>query len=184
MIGSQVWMAENLRTTKYRNGTSITNITTDNTQWLNNTAGAYCNYKNILTNDCPYGKLYNWYAVSNSNQLCPNGWHVPSDSEWTTLTNFLGGETVAGVKAKSAGTQFWLAPNTDATNDSGLSALPGGYRGNAGAFAYEGYYGYWWSASENLAEGAFSRRLDYNNTILKRENYVKATGFSVRCVKD
>jgi uncharacterized protein (TIGR02145 family) len=182
-IGTQVWMAENLRTTKYRNNTPITNIT-DNTQWQNNTTGAWSYYNNDATKNNPYGKLYNWYAVVNSNGICPTGWHVPSDAEWTTLTTFLGGETVAGGKMKSTGTQYWQSPNSDATNSSGFSGLPGGFRDYNGAIGSIGYGGYWWSSTENGTYDAWDRNLGYSNGGVGRPYDNKTFGFSVRCLRD
>jgi uncharacterized protein (TIGR02145 family) len=186
-IGNQVWMAENLRTTKYRNNTPITNHT-DNTQWQNNTTGAWSYYNNDATNNTPYGKLYNWYAVVNSNGICPTGWHVPTDAEWTTLTNFLGGESVAGGMMKSTGTQYWLSSNTNATNSSGWSGLPGCFRGNSGTFYTIGYNGYWWSSTEFNTNDAWNRVL-YNiyggvSRYDGSKTYGKALGFSVRCLRD
>jgi len=124
-IGTQVWMAENLRTTKYCNGDPIPNVT-DSLQWVNLATGAWAHNNNYSQYENLYGKLYNWYAVDDSRNICPCNWHVPTDAEWTTLIDYLGGEGVAGGKMKSTGTQYWLSPNTDATNESGFSGLPGG----------------------------------------------------------
>jgi uncharacterized protein (TIGR02145 family) len=192
-IGTQVWMAENLRTTKYRNNTPITNIT-DNTQWQNNTTGAWSYYNNDATNNNPYGKLYNWYAVNNSNGICPTGWHVPSDAEWNVLIGNLDPSynptaqgtqsATAGGKMKSTGTQYWLSPNTGATNSSGWSGLPGGNRYYYGTFLSIGGYGLWWSSTENSADNAWYRGLYYNIGVVNRTNSSKANGFSVRCLRD
>jgi uncharacterized protein (TIGR02145 family) len=189
-IGTQTWMAENLKTTKYRNGTPIPNIT-DNTQWKNNTTGAYCSYNNNTTNDCPFGKLYNWYAVNNNNGLCPTGWHVPTDEEWTTLTTSLGGESVAGGKMKSTSTQYWLSPNTEATNSSGWSGLPFGNRETNGTFASIGDGGNWWSSSETNTPGCTSctssardRYLLYDDGVVYRGSTNKTHGAPLRCIKD
>jgi uncharacterized protein (TIGR02145 family) len=195
-IVTQVWMAENLRTTKYRDGSNIP-VVTDSTQWANNwnignplQQPMMCWYNNdqatYTTNK--FGALYNWYAINpatNGNKnVCPTGWHVPSDAEWTTLTTFLGGQSVAGGKMKSTGTQYWISPNTGATNSSGWSGLPGGYRGASGPFATIGYYGGWWSSTEGSTDGAWLRLLDYSNGGVNRGNYGKTVGFSVRCVRD
>ena len=182
-IGTQTWMAENLRVSKYRNGTDISNVL-GNTYWANNTAGAWSYYNNDVANNLIYGKLYNWYAVANTNNLCPTGWHVPTDAEWTTLTTFLGGEAVAGGKMKSTGTQYWQTPNTDATNSSGFAGLPGGYRSFNGSFFNVGLTGYWWSSTESNTNFAWFRDLSYNYGDLTRTNYVKTFGFSVRCLRD
>ena len=177
-IGTQVWMAENLRTTKYRDETPILNIT-DSTQWPKNTSGAWCYYNNDVNNNIPYGKLYNWYAVANTNQLCPTGWHVPTDAEWTTLTNFLGGESVAGSKMKSTGNEYWVSPNTDASNSSGFSGLPGGMRLGGSSSVRIGELGMWWSITGN-----WSRILSNGGGEIVRFNSLPMIGTSVRCVRD
>jgi|WetSurMetagenome_2_1015567.scaffolds.fasta_scaffold63125_4 uncharacterized protein (TIGR02145 family) len=183
-IGTQTWMAENLRTTMYNDGTSITNVT-GVTEWGNLTTGAYCNYNNTTNTDtiATYGRLYNWYAV-NTGKLCPTGWHVPTDAEWTTLTNYLGGEDAAGGKLKETGTKHWLSPNTGATNETGFTALPGGDRGDDGAFYDIGHYGIWWSATENNTSDAWLRYMHYYSSNVTRNYYSRKLGFSVRCVRD
>jgi uncharacterized protein (TIGR02145 family) len=181
-IGSQVWMAENLKTTKYRNGDPIaTNLS--NTAWGAATTGAYAIYNNDAANNTTYGKLYNWFAVTDSRNLCPVGWHVPTDAEWTTLENYLGGTVIAGGKLKSTST-LWSAPNTEATNESGFSGLPGGLRGSNGAYGNVGYYGCWWSSTVYSTTGAWYRVLYYSNGNSSRNYNFKQTGFSVRCLRD
>ena len=193
-IGTQVWMAENLRTTKYRDGSNIP-VVTDNTQWANNfnnstTLPMMCWYNNdqVTYTTNKFGALYNWYAINpatNGNKnVCPTGWHVPTDAEWTTLTTFLGGESVAGVKMKSTGTQYWISPNTGTTNSSGWSGLPGGYRGLNGPFYLVGSNGYWWSSTENNTDDAWLRALNYTFGGVYRNDNDKTYGFSVRCVRD
>ena len=141
----QEWMAENLRTTTYANGDPIPNIT-GNTQWPNLTTGAWVHYGNDSQNENPYGKLYNWYTVDDPRNVCPTGWHVPTDAEYTLLIDYLGGSVAgAGSKMKSTGTQYWSSPNSGATNESGFSGLPGGFRNDVGSFNYIGGYGGWWS---------------------------------------
>ena len=132
-IGTQTWMVENLKTTRYRNGEAIPNIT-DNASWAALITCAYCDYNNIPSNSITYGKLYNWYAVNDSRNIAPMGWHVSTDAEWTTLTTFLGGTSIAGGKLKENGTIHWNSPNVGATNETGFSALPGGYRLNSGFY--------------------------------------------------
>ncbi|MFN5214507.1 MAG: FISUMP domain-containing protein, partial [Bacteroidota bacterium] len=185
VIGTQEWMAENLKTTIYRNGDAIANVTGEN-QWVNLLTGAWCFYVNNSQYDCPYGKLYNWYAVVDSRNLCPTGWHVPTDAEWTTLTSFLGGETVAGGKMKSTGLQYWFSPNQDATNESGFSGLPGGYRYSYynGNFSLAVRYGLWWSSTESPPTNAWYRSLGYNYGNAGRSYDVKQDGSSVRCLRD
>jgi uncharacterized protein (TIGR02145 family) len=188
VVGGQVWMAENLKTTKYRDGTSIDNPE-DNAAWGANTTGAYSTYSNDTSSNCPYGKLYNWYAVNNAGQLCPTGWHVPTDDEWTTLTAFLGGETDAGGKMKSAGTKeentgLWLSPNEAATNSSGLSLIPGGLRLTTGSYFNKNESGYYWSATNYDASQALIRNMSaYDKRALKIP-FTKVSGLSVRCIKD
>lgn len=182
-IGTQVWMVENLKTTKYRNGTAIPNVI-DSALWGNDTTGAYCNYNNDANNSTTYGRLYNWFAVNNSNNLAPAGWHVPSDAEWDTLTTYLGGADSAGGKLKEAGLTHWQNPNTDATNETGFTALPGGYRGFNGAFIGVGSIGYWWSSTEYGATSAWYRSMYFYFADVSRSYYNKEYGFSVRCVRD
>jgi uncharacterized protein (TIGR02145 family) len=186
-IGTQCWTRSNLKVSKYRNGDNISNIT-DNAAWSQTSTGAWCNYDNDAANDALYGKLYNWYAVSDSRGICPTGWHVPSDAEWTTLTTFLGGESVAGGKMKSTATQptpgGWNAPNTGATNSSGFTGLPGGDRNSGGEFGYLGEDGLWWSSSVAGPGDAWARLLSDNKANLYRGSDGSRLGFSVRCVRD
>lgn len=185
IIGTQVWMAENLKTTKYRDGSAIPNVI-DSTEWANFSTGAYCNYENNANNSTTYGRLYNWYAVSDSRNIAPTGWHVPTDAEWTELTDYLGGESVAAGKLKETGLTHWLEPNEGATNATGFTALPAGYRYFNGTFANVGSYGYWWSATEdyNSTNRVYYRYMRFNNSTLDVGKYVKELGYSVRCVKD
>jgi uncharacterized protein (TIGR02145 family) len=179
----QEWMAENLRTTAYANGDPIPNVT-DNTIWQNLTTGAWAHYNNDNQYDNPYGKLYNWYTVADPRNVCPTGWHVPSDAEWTVLSDYLGGEAVAGGKMKSTGTAYWSGSNTAATNESGFSGLPGGFRDDGGAFGNVGGFGGWWSSTEGGTDYAWDRVLDYSAGDVNRGYDYKANGFSVRCLRD
>jgi uncharacterized protein (TIGR02145 family) len=183
-IGTQVWMVENLKSTKYNDGTGIPNVT-ENTAWANLTTPGYCWYNNdVSTYKATYGALYNWYTL-NTGKLCPIGWHVPSDAEWTTLTTFLGGENIAGGKLKEAGTTHWLSPNTDATNETGFTALPGGLRGYSnGIFISIGQYGYWWSSSLDFGNQFFGRNLFNNTSLVWKSAFDKQSGLSIRCLKD
>jgi uncharacterized protein (TIGR02145 family) len=180
-IGTQQWMAENLKVTKYSDGTVIPNIT-DNTEWQNNTTGAWSYYNNDAANNAKYGKLYNWYAVSktsNGNKnICPTGWRVPTDAEWTVLTDYLGDEV--GGKMKEVGTTSWNSPNTDATNSSLFSGLPGGYR-NDWEYHGIGDNGFWWSSTESNGGSAWFFNLGYMNG---RVSQSMKLGLSVRCLKD
>ena len=204
-IGTQIWSTTNLDVTTYRDGTPIPQVT-DPTAWAALTTGAWCYYNNTTSNGTTYGKLYNWYAVAGIHdaaslnnpslrkQFAPQGWHIPSDAEWSTLINFLdptanGGESVAGGKMKStgtiqAGTGLWESPNAAATNESGFTGLPAGYRYNNGTFNSIGYGGIWWSSSENNTTFAWSRYLDSNDGDEYRNSLSKKFGFSVRCVRD
>ena len=186
VIGNQEWMAENLKTSIYRNGESIaTNLTY--VEWLNSAItqiGAWTFYNNISQYDCPYGKLYNWYAVADPRHVCPLGWHEPTDGEWTTLIDYLGGESVAGGKLKSTGLQYWIGPNTDATNESGFSGLPGGSRFSSGQFSNIGLNGIWWSSSENAIAYAWDRSLNYDDASAIRFPPNKTNGSFVRCLRD
>ena len=191
-IGTQIWSSTNLDVTTYRDGTPIPQVT-DPTQWANLTTGAWCYYNNDPANGTIYGKLYNWYAVAGIHDtdpstpnkiLAPQGWHVPSDAEWFTLTDFLGGGQVAGGKMKSTGTSLWLSPNTAATNESGFSGLPGGYRFFDGSFGLIGNSGFWWSSSENDTASAWNRILNSNHGNVYSSIYNKENGFSVRCLRD
>ncbi|MCK9639350.1 MAG: fibrobacter succinogenes major paralogous domain-containing protein [Prolixibacteraceae bacterium] len=184
-IGTQVWMVENLKTTKYRNGDTIPNIT-GNAAWAALTTGALCWYNNdAATYKANYGALYNWFAVADSRKIAPSGWHVPSDAEWTTLTTFLGGESVAGGKLKETGSIHWLNLNIGATNSSGFTALPGGLRSD---YNYRdiGNCGHWWSSTDIDTDQAWSRTLvDKYAWVGSRDGYYsKRFGFSVRCVRD
>ena len=186
-IGSQQWMAENLQTSKYSDGTTISNIT-DGTQWSSNTTGAWAYYNNDATNNAKFGKLYNWYAVSpttNGNKnVCPSDWHVPTDAEWTVLTDYLGGLNVSGGKMKEVGTSSWKSPNTGATNASLFTGLPGGFRNSFGGYAGVGNNGYWWSSTKSGTGYALYRYLlyDYGNTGKYGDSM--RIGYSVRCLRD
>jgi uncharacterized protein (TIGR02145 family) len=184
-IGNQVWMAENLKTTRYRNGEAIMHIT-DNNAWFNLTTGAYCSYNNDQNNVATYGRLYNAYAVSDSRGLAPAGWHVASDAEWRELINYLGGPNLAGGKLKESGTSHWGSPNTGATNESGFTALPGGYRNPDGPSHHIGNVGFWWTTTVDNTETnkAWRLTMEYFNTTVNRDKYYLMGGFSVRCVKD
>ncbi|MGD0756749.1 MAG: fibrobacter succinogenes major paralogous domain-containing protein [Bacteroidales bacterium] len=184
-IGTQVWMAENLKTTKYLNGDLIgtttpatLDISSDSTpkyQWA---------YGGDQNNVATYGLLYTWYAVTDSRNICPTGWHVPTDVDWSTLTTYLGGDSIAGRKLKETGTTHWASPNTGATNETGFTSLPGGYRGYLGGFYYIGYAGYWWSVTEYDADNAWYRGMYYNGIYDHVLSNSKKAGFSVRCLKN
>lgn len=187
VIGNQEWMAENLVASHFRNGAPIP-VQTDGNVWQGLTSGASCWFNNDSSSvQCPYGKLYNWYAVTDNRNICPSGWHVPTDAEWTQLETFLGGAGSAGGKLKSTGTQYWLPPNAGASNTSGYSGLPGGLRLNDGLFYDFGTYGYWWSSTQYDTLEAWFRVLGYGGAGVGRFQFnysSKRLGLSVRCVKD
>ena len=183
VIGTQQWMEKNLDVLTYRNGDIIPQVT-DPTAWAALTTGAWCYYNNDVANGAIYGKLYNWYAVNDPRGLAPTGWHVPTDDEWTTLSNTLGGDAVAGGKMKVAGTTRWTTPNTGATNESGFAGLPGGFRSTSGPFFGVGDGGFWWSSTETNTPNAWGRVLFYFSGDIGRDGYSKEGGFSVRCLRD
>jgi uncharacterized protein (TIGR02145 family) len=183
-IGTQVWMAENLKVTRYGNGRVIPNVVEEDV-WSQLTTGAYClvdndsvNYKNT------YGVLYNYYAVADSCGLCPEGWHVPTRTEWQTLENLLGGQAVAGGKLKETGTAHWNDPNIGATNESGFSGLPAGGRGRFGPAGDVGDYATWWSSTEHDSIYAWHWGLYRVKPETRRNPGHKTSGFSVRCIQD
>ncbi len=183
-IGNQVWMSKNLDVSTFRNGDPIPQAKT-NEEWKKageNKQPAWCYYENDPANGAKYGKLYNWYAVNDSRGLAPIGYHIPSDAEWTKLTDFLGGNSVAGAKMKS---KTGWTKGGNGTNSSGFSGLPGGYRYTNGSFDAIGNYGDWWSSTEYDTSNAWDRYLDYNYGDVNRYYYDdKTNGFSVRCIKD
>jgi uncharacterized protein (TIGR02145 family) len=187
VIGGQEWMAENLRTATYRNGESVQTVS-DANEWsqLNLTeAGAWAYFDNGSTTvPEPIGKLYNWYAINDARGLCPIDWHVPSSAEWNTLIVELGGGAEAGGQLKSAGTQFWAFPNLGATNSSGFSGLPGGYRTAEGSFSAWGAQGFWWTAQFSSGQNAWYHNLFFDGGGVGNVSGSKRFGLSVRCVRD
>jgi len=193
-IGTQIWLVENLKTTHYRNGDAIANVT-DNTTWNNLTTGGYCDYNNNSNNVSTYGRLYNWYAVNDSRNIAPAGWHVATDNDWKILEIFLGMSQQAadstmvwrgtdqGNKLKEAGNTHWLSPSAG-TNSSGFSAFPGGYRFNSGSFTNMGSNGLWWTSTVYNTTFAWYRDISYNKPNVYRSYHYKNFGFNVRCVKD
>lgn len=183
-IGTQTWMAENLRTTKYNDGTAIPNVT-DATAWSALNSGAYCNYDNDPDKVNTYGRLYNWYAV-NTGKLCPAGWHVATDAEWTTLTNYLGGENNAGSKLRETGILHWENPNDGATNESGFTALPGGERDGGGSFYMIGTGASWWSSTIYSSNNNWAMfwYMDSTSSRFYRAPVHQRLGNSIRCVKN
>ncbi len=180
-IGTQIWMTENLRTARYKDGTTIaTGLTALN--WAVSTLGAYAIYDDEPNNNATHGKLYNWQAV-NSQKLAPEGYHVATTDEWNQLLNHLGGFAVAGGKMKSTAT-IWNAPNTGADNSSGFNALPSGFRGTTGSYTALGNLAYFWSATERNATQANYTNLQQDMASALSNGATKTFGYSVRCVKN
>jgi uncharacterized protein (TIGR02145 family) len=182
-IGTQVWMAENLNVTKYRNGDYIEKINSY-AGWSETNSGAYCNYDTDSYNSEIYGRLYNWYAIHDDRNVAPVGWHIPSQEEFQILINYLGGDSIAGGKLKETGTSHWLEPNDMATDESGFNALPGGVRSYDAIFSYIGENGSWWSSSETDTSSALLYYIWNTNKRLYKNSFGKKRGCSVRCIKD
>jgi uncharacterized protein (TIGR02145 family) len=182
-IGTQVWMVENLRTTRYDNGEAIPMVK-DDSQWNKLTTGAFCNYENDASYGSTYGHLYNFYTTLDTRNLCPAGWHVPTDEDWDILSSFLGGDLIAAGKMKDTKASSWDPPNFGATNESGFTALAGGYRSIKGTFHSLGSYTFLWSSTAYAPETGWCRYFQNGSDRMDRIDNYKAFGFSVRCVKD
>lgn len=185
-IGNQWWMAENLKVTHYRNGDVIPNVT-NNSEWTSLINGAYCNYANDSSIAATYGRLYNWIAVIDNRNIAPEGWHVPQYEEWQTLVDYLGGSDVAGGKMKEAGTTHWVSPNENATNSSGFSALPGGYRNyddnGFGTFFDLRYAAYFWSSTFSMNR-AWRCGIGFDDSHVNLGTEELRSGFSIRFIRD
>ena len=183
-IGDQVWMAENLKVTHYRNGDAIPNLTSGG-DWANTSSDAYCAYDNNESYANTYGYLYNWFAVVDKRNIAPEGWHVPTDDEWRELSNYLGSDDGSKLAGNA---DLWYNGGLEDNSEfgiSGFTALPGGYRGYTnGSYSNVGNYGYFWSSTEYYSNNAWHRRLYCNSSDVRRYNYGKRSGFSVRCVRD
>jgi len=193
-IGDQWWLMENLRVTHYRNGDPITHVT-DGDTWTGLYYGAFCEYNNNLDYVETYGRLYNWYAVDDSRSIAPEGWHVPTDDDWKQLEMYLGMSqdradttgwrgTDEGGKLKESGTTHWTSPNEGATNESGFTALPGGYRGPLGGYYSMGLFGGFWSSTNRYPIDMLHRGLSYNHSQVIRDDIDRRHGLSIRCVRD
>lgn len=194
-IGNQSWMTQNLKVTHYRNGDVIP-LVADSSAWTGLSSGAYCNYNNNYINVDPYGRLYNWFAVEDSRNIAPEGWHVPTDDDWKELEMYLGMSqaqadsggwrgTDQGGQLKEAGTAHWNEPNTGATNSSRFNARPGGYRHFWRCIYYSmGSFGSWWTATEYSGSDALYRMMGLTSPQVASFEHAKRTGYSVRCVKD
>ena len=185
MIGSQAWITMNLKTTRFSDNTEIP-LVADNTAWSVRSTPAFCWYRNDKSsNIANYGALYNWFAV-NTGMLCPTGWHVPTEKDWSTLTDCIGGENIASGELKEVGSDHWFSPNIGASNDFGFTALPGGYRTGlaTGFFRARGFAGWWWASTEDQPISARGRQMTFDAGDIARGSALKQNGYSVRCVKD
>jgi uncharacterized protein (TIGR02145 family) len=182
-IGNQEWMAENLKVAHYRDGSSIPNIT-DALDWLSASGGAWCYFANNSEYDCPYGKLYNWYTVNDQRNVCPNGWRIPSQTEWLSLINLLGGVNEAGNKLRTSGSLYWFFPNDGATNEVGFSALPSAGRGSGASFVELNSNAYFWSSDNLNSTNAGAVKLALQNPNLVQYPDEKTDGLSVRCIRE
>ena len=181
-IGSQVWMAENLKTTHYRDGAEIPNVT-DRSKWAAATTPGYCWYDNDKGNKDEYGALYNWYVVG-TGKLCPKGWHVPTDAEWKTLESKLGGAEEAATKLKEKGDTHWKKADENATDEYGFAAVGAGFRNSDGDFTYKLSDACWWTATPGTLRYACNRVFSYYSQGISRRDIQKTNGYSIRCVKD
>jgi uncharacterized protein (TIGR02145 family) len=182
-IGSQVWLAEDLKTTHLNDGTAILQVA-EPSLWGRISTPAYCWYGNdSVTYSFPRGKLYNWYTVG-TGKICPVGWHVPTDAEWIALSSFLGGDSISGGHLKSPGTVFWRLPNIGASNSSGFSSFPGGYRNSSGVFLYGTIFNYWWASDETAPKTASDWYVYHAEKALYHQFALKMFGYSVRCIKN
>jgi uncharacterized protein (TIGR02145 family) len=196
IIGEQEWMAENLKTSRYRDSTSIAHVA-ENGEWRVRVSGAWSYYGNDISNGPVYGKLYNWYAVADGRGLCPSGWRVPADEDWTVLEMYLGmshaeakgigwrgGAQNTGGKLKETGLEHWRLPNAGATNESGFSGLPGGIRDSESTFVNINTYGFWWSSAEQNESNSWRRVLRLFDGEVNRSDFDKREGYSVRCLRN
>ena len=182
-IGTQVWMKENLRATRYNDNTAIQNVA-DSMIWSVLSTAAYCDWGNAPESSAVYGVLYNWYVVDDPKGICPTGWHVPSDEEWSVLADYLGGDSIAGSHLKEKGNEHWVFQNFGADNSSGFTALPSGHRHIFGSFSTLGYFGFWWSSTGADSAKAWDRFVSYNDSAIGRSLVENINGFCIRCLRD
>jgi uncharacterized protein (TIGR02145 family) len=181
-FGSQIWMAENLSVSKYANGDPIANIS-DDKLWIKSEEGAWCDYLNNPSFENPYGKLYNYYAIIDKRNLCPTGWHVPTEDDYNALFKFLGKASRAGAQLMEPGTAHWAPPNKD-SRGTGFMALPGGIRAGGGKFVGMGKLGFFWTSSKSFNGSAMALHLHANDEGAGMDNYDRNAGYSVRCLKN
>lgn len=180
IIGKQGWMKENLKVTHYSDGSEIPNVT-GTSEWASLTSGAWSEYNNSASTGTTYGKLYNGFAVE-TGKLCPTGWRVPTDDDWTELMDFLGGQSVAGGQMKQAGTSLWKTPNEGATNSSGFTALPAGFRGPTGLFYQNAEVAIWWSSSSEADKLPYWITVFSNAYMARNFPVTKVNGMAIRCI--
>lgn len=183
VIGNRVWMIENLRVTKFRNGEPIPTVSSDISkeidpkyQWIYEDNES----KNLRL----YGRLYTWYVIQDARGICPDGFRIPTETDWSSLASYLEGDVVAGGKLKETTTKHWGKPNHNATNETGFTALPGGYRESDGKYYVNGYRGYWWTGGNSYIFMAWNTSLMYTNYITEKLERIKKNGMSVRCLKN
>jgi len=185
VINTQTWTTSNLKVTKYRNGDVIPEVQ-DSISWKTLTTGAWCYYKNKISNDSIYGKLYNWHAINDPRGIAPTGYHIPSDAEWKVMSNYLGDQSVVGIKMKA--TSGWGPvgfSEGNGSNSSKFFGLPGGTRKETAKFDYLGYFGYWWTSSTtSFVDSAWSKQLSFDDDLCRSWVDSKQRGFSLRCIKD
>ena len=180
IIGKQGWMKENLKVAHYSDGSVIPNVS-GTTEWAALTSGAWSEYDNSASTGTTYGKLYNGFAVE-TGKLCPTGWRVPTDDDWTELMNFLGGQSVAGGQIKQEGTSLWKTPNEGATNSSGFTALPAGFRGPTGLFYQNAEVAIWWSSSSEADKLPYWITVFSNAYMARNFPVTKVNGMTIRCI--
>jgi uncharacterized protein (TIGR02145 family) len=183
VLDNKTWLAENLRATKYRNGEEISTTEKNKNITKETNPKYYWSYNGDDSISSIYGNLYTWYVVQDPRGICPDGYRIPSDLDWISLINSLEGNIMAGAKLKENDFKHWMKPNANATNESGFSALPGGYREVDGKYYVLGFKGYWWSSKKNYISMVWNTGLVYNIDILERLEHIKKNGLSVRCVK-
>ena len=183
-IANQTWMAENLRATKYRNGDDIALSTRDLKDISKEDAPKYqWSYDGDDKNIESYGRLYTWFIVDDARGICPNGWHLPTDSEWSELINVVDGDSKAAIKLRESGSQHWMKSKVETTNESGFTALPGGFRDAKGIFFVNGFNGYWWS-TKGYVKMEFNKTTFSLSALVGTQEKIKKNGLSVRCLKD
>ncbi|NDF59576.1 MAG: hypothetical protein EB100_00695 [Crocinitomicaceae bacterium] len=183
-IGNQTWMAENLRATKYRNGDDIALSSKELKDITKEESPKYqWSYGGDEKNIESYGRLYTWFIVDDSRGICPTGWHIPTDSEWSELINVVDGDSKAAVKLRESGTQHWMKSKVETTNESGFTALPGGFRDAKGSFFVKGFNGYWWS-TKGYVKMEFNKTTFSLSALVGTQEKIKRNGLSVRCLKD